>query len=100
MVVVSVEMKLRCYFCITQFCQNVIGLNGKMTNTRQNSYSISHLLGTVTTQCVVSDGVVTVDNCRQHDDYIVDQLCSITVLPAINDDDYTVTVKSLCSHCV
>ena len=76
MLVVIVEMKLRCYFCIAQFCQNVIGLSGKMTNTRQNSYSISHLLGTVTTQCVVSDGVVTVDNFRQHDDYIVDQLCS------------------------
>ena len=30
--------------------------------------SLSHLLGTVTTQCLDSDGVVTVDNCRQHGD--------------------------------
>ena len=47
--------------------------------TQQNSYSISHLLGTVTTQWLDSDGVVSVVNCRQHGDhgdYTVDQLCS------------------------
>ena len=44
--------------------------------TQENSYSASHLLGTVTTQWLDSDGVVTVDNCWQHGDYIVDQLCS------------------------
>ena len=35
------------------------------TPTQENSYSISHLLGTVTTQWLDSDGVVTVDNCRR-----------------------------------
>ena len=44
-------------------------------NTQQNSYSISHLLGTVTTQWLDSDGIVTVDNCRQHSDYTDDELC-------------------------
>ena len=44
--------------------------------TQQNSYSNSHLLGTVTAQWLDSDGVVTVDNCRQQGDYTVDQLCS------------------------
>ena len=44
--------------------------------TQQHSYSISNLLGTMTTQWLVSDGVVTVGNCRQHGDYTVDQLCS------------------------
>ena len=29
-------------------------------NTQQNSYSISHLLGSVTTQCLDGDSVVTV----------------------------------------
>ena len=37
---------------------------------------LSHLLGTVTTQWLDSDGVVTLVNCRQHSDYTVDQLCS------------------------
>ena len=37
--------------------------------TQQNSYSIGHLLGTVATQRLDSDGVVTVDNCRQHGDH-------------------------------
>ena len=32
--------------------------------------------GTVTTQWLNSDCVVTVNNCRQHSDYIVDQLYS------------------------
>ena len=40
----------------------------------QNYYSISHLLGTVTTQWL--DGVVTVVNCRQHGDNTADQLYS------------------------
>ena len=70
-------------------------------NTQQNSYSISHLLDTVTTQWldVDSDGVVTVHNCRQHGVYTaIDS--SVTVLPAVVDSDYTITIQSLCSHCV
>ena len=53
-----------------------------VSNTQQNSYSISHLLlrNTVTTQLLESDSVVT-------------------VLPAVVNSDYTVTVQSLCSHC-
>ena len=48
--------------------------------------SISHLLGTVTTQWLDSDGLVIVDNRQQHGDYTVDQLC--------------MTTPSLSSHCV
>ena len=44
--------------------------------TQQNSYSIRHLLGTVTTQKVDSDSVVTAVNWQALSDYIVDQLCS------------------------
>ena len=44
--------------------------------TQQNYYSISHLLGTVTTQWLDRDDVVIVDNCQQHSEYTVDQLCS------------------------
>ena len=56
-------------------------------STQQNSYSISHLLGTVTRQSwYYSPGVVAVDNCHQHSDYTV-------------DDDYTINVQSLCGHC-
>ena len=45
-------------------------------SAEQNCYSISHLLGLVTTQWLDSDGVVTVDNCWQHGDYTIDRLCS------------------------
>ena len=51
--------------------------NFALNVTQQNSYSISHLLGTVTTQWLDSNGVVTVVNCRQHGDYTVDQQQSI-----------------------
>ena len=44
--------------------------------TQQNSYSVSRLLGTMNAQWLDSDGVVTVDNCRHHGDFTVDQLCS------------------------
>ena len=37
--------------------------------SKENSYSISHLLGRVTTQWLDSDDVVTVVNCQQHGDY-------------------------------
>ena len=36
------------------------------SGTQQNSYSISHLLGTVTSLWLDSDCVVTFDNCLQH----------------------------------
>ena len=40
-------------------------------------YSIESLLGTVTTQYLDSNSVVTVVNCQQQSDYtIIDQLCS------------------------
>ena len=35
------------------------------TDTQQNSYSLSHLLDTMTTWCHYSDNVVTVFNCQQ-----------------------------------
>ena len=62
-------------------------------NRQQISYSIGHLLGTVTTQCLDSDDVVTVDKCLKHNDYTVDQLYSHRQLT-------TVTTPSLSSHCV
>ena len=40
--------------------------------TQQNSYSISYLLGPVTTQWLDSDGVVTTVNCQQQRDYTGD----------------------------
>ena len=64
--------------------------------TQQNSYSLSHLIGTVTTQWLDSDHVVTAVNCQQHRNFTVDQLFSHSA--AINSD-YTVTVQSLSSHC-
>ena len=70
----------------------------KWAYTQQNSYSISHLLGTVTTKWLDSDSVVTVVNCWQHGDYTaIGSL--LTVLLAVVNGDYTVTVQSLCSHC-
>ena len=53
--------------------------------SQQNSYSISYLLGTVTTQWLDSDSVVPVDNCRQHGDFVYLQHCHCPVI-----------VKSLC----
>ena len=45
-----------------------------------------------------SDSVVTVVNCQQHDDYTA--ICSsVTVLPAVVNGDYTVTVQSPHSYC-
>ena len=66
--------------------------------TQENSYSISHLLATVTTQWLEGDGVVTVHNCQQHGDYTAIG-SSVTMLPAVVNYDYTITVQSLCSHC-
>ena len=56
-----------------------------------NSYSISHPRCTVTTRWLDSDGVVTGDKCQQHG--------AVTLLAAVNNSDYTVTVQSPCSHC-
>ena len=39
-----------------------------MRHTQQNSHSISHLVGTVTTRWLESDGVVTIANYQQHGD--------------------------------
>ena len=51
--------------------------------TQQNSYSTSHLQGTVTTQWLDSDGVITVVNCRQHGNYLDDQteFCCVQDFP-------------------
>ena len=55
-------------------------------NTQQNSYSFSHLDDTVTTK-LDSDGVVIVSMANT-------QLtnCVVTVLPAVVNSDYTVTI--------
>ena len=47
-----------------------------LSRTQQNSYSISHLHGTVTTQWLDSNSLVTIVKSWQHGDYTVDQLCS------------------------
>ena len=44
-----------------------------------------------------SDSVVTVDNCRQHSDYSNDT-CVVSMLLAVINSDYTLSVQSLCSH--
>ena len=64
--------------------------------TQQNSHSISHLLGSVTTLWLDSDYVVTVNNCRQSGDLAANGSV-VTVLPAVDDGDYTVTVQSQCN---
>ena len=65
------------------------------------SYSISRLLGTVTTQWLDSDSEVTVDKLPAKPNYTVGQLCSqsrLTMLSTVVNSDNTVTVQSLCSH--
>ena len=49
--------------------------------TQQNSYSISHC-------------VITVDNCGQHGDRVVND-STVTLLQAVVNSDHTVTVQSL-----
>ena len=67
--------------------------------TQQNSYSISHPLGAMTTQWLDSESEVIIDNCRQHGDYTA--ISSLfTMLPAVQNSDYTITFQSPCSHCV
>ena len=65
------------------------------SNTRQNSYSINHLLNKVTTQWLDSDSVVTFDNRRHHSDLAFNG--SVVI---VNNSDYTVTAQSPCGHCV
>ena len=62
----------------------------------QNSYSISHLLGTVITLDI--DVVVTIGNCWQHGNYTVIG-SYVTVLLAVSNGDNTVTVLSHCTPC-
>ena len=59
-----------------------------------NSPSINHLLGTVTTWCLDSDCVVTIVNYQQHGDWAAND-SAVTVLQAVFNSDYTVTVQSL-----
>ena len=61
-------------------CLETNEIENDQLQTQQNSYSASHLLDTVTTQWLDSN-------------------CVVTVLPAVNNDDYTITVQSPCSHC-
>ena len=67
--------------------------------TQQNSYFISHLLGTMTTRWQYSDIVVTVVYFWQHGDWATNGSV-VTVLPAVDNGDYTFTVPSPCSHSV
>ena len=54
-------------------------------------YSISHLLGAVSTQWLDSEGVITVDSCRHQGENTVDQLW-VSLRLTFNNSDYTVTV--------
>ena len=76
-------------------------LNRQACVIQQNSYSISHLLETVTAWWQDSDSVVTVDNCQQHSNLSCAANGSVfTVLLAVNNCDYSVTVLSPCTHCL
>ena len=66
-------------------------------NTQQDSYSIPHLLDTVTKQWLDSDSVVTVVKCWQHGDYTANG-SYVNLLLAVINSDYTVIVQSLCSY--
>ena len=57
---------------------------------QQNSYSISHLLGTVTTRWLESDSVVTVANYRQHADRAANDGIA-NALPVVSNGEFTVT---------
>ena len=68
--------------------------------TQQNSYSISHLLGTVTTQCLDSDSVVTIFNCHFRLDVFqftvtlynpLARLVNVSVRVPVNGNTYQVT---------
>ena len=60
--------------------------------TQQNSYSISHLLGTVTIPVNGQWWCSHIVNCWQHSDLFI-------VLLAVVKSNYTVTVQSLYSYC-
>ena len=64
---------------------------------QQNSYSISQLQDIVTTWWLDGDSLVTIANCQQHGDWAANGSV-VTVLLAVVNGDYTVTVKSTCSH--
>ena len=62
-----------------------------LTTTQQNSYSLCHLLGTVTTQCTVT----THQLCRHHQQCSCHQLCSRHAADTVIKGDYTVIVQSV-----
>ena len=70
-----------------------MGMYQFATIKQQNSYSISHLLGTVTTQWLESDSVVTVAGSTVTTRFIN---YVVTVLPEVNNGNYTIIVRSLC----
>ena len=65
--------------------------------TQQKSYSISHLLGTLTTWWLVSHTVVTVAYCRQHSNWAANGNVA-TLLSAVINGDYTVTIWLHCDY--
>ena len=75
--------------------QYLYNYNGSIS-TQQNSYFISRLLGTVTTQVTGSDSALTAAGST-----VTTQLinCEVVMLPTVNSGGYTVTIQSLCSHC-
>ena len=66
--------------------------------TQWTTYSISHLLCTVTTWWLDSDSEVTFADCQQNSDRAASG-SGVTMLPVFSNGDYTVTVPSPCSHC-
>ena len=75
-----------------------IELINKQSNLNVSSYRaklLFHQSPTRHSDCIGSDGVVTLDNCWYHTAIG----SSVTMLPAINNGEYTVTVQSLCGHC-
>ena len=90
--VVATDIKIFC--CGVGYVHRIGFLWHKLVlfSTHQNSYSISYLLFTVTGQWQCSQLLTTAGST------VTTQLidCVVTVLPAVNNGDYTATVQSLC----
>ena len=78
-----------------RFHTKQIGSNRK--GMQQTSYSLGHLLGTVTTPWLDSDSVVTAATCQQHGDWAANGSV-VTMLWAVSKGDNNVTVQSPYSH--
>ena len=86
------------YSIVIIFCGSFIFTLSMVIFTTYTAKFLFHqpTIGTVTTQWLDSDGLVTVVNCWQHCDTLQLIKCAVTVLLADVNSDHTVTVQSLC----